>query len=69
MSEQNKDRTRNYGKRVGDTVSSKLYKIEAAEVIFLYATDNNCIRVKTPDGKERDVVAEYAVITTKVEDK
>ena len=65
----NEDRTRRYGKRVGDRVKYKYYNHSFdAVVIDLGYFDNNRISVKMDDGVVIDCVAEYCEIIEKVED-
>lgn len=68
----NKNRTRYYGLRIGDTVKL-LYtqkKIEPiAEVIEYGFMDNNRVIVRLEDGTKTDWVAEWCEIITKVEEK
>jgi hypothetical protein len=63
---ENKDRNRYYGLRVGDIISSDIYNIKDAKVIKLDGFDNNRVTVVCNEV-EREVVAEWCKIITKVD--
>ncbi len=69
----NEERTRYYGKRIGDIVSvrglNSKYLYTNVEVVDYGFLDNNRIVVRLPDGTLDDVVAEWCDIITKVEDR
>jgi hypothetical protein len=68
----NEDRTRYYGLRVGDIVGTYSVtggKRPKAVVIGYGFLDNNRVTVRMEDGTERDEVAEWCELITKVEDK
>jgi hypothetical protein len=65
----NENRTRYYGKRVGDTVEYSVFgQVFQCEVIA-YTPNNNRIRVRFEDGDEGDLIAELCKVVAKVEDK
>lgn len=64
----NKNRTRYYGLRIGDIVSSKFELFDNAEVIEYGGFDNNRVFIKSEDETIRSVVAEWCTIINKVED-
>ena len=71
--DENKDRKRCYGVRIGDTVRYRIpgdpvddidYEVTAYDDM-----DNNRVYLKGPDGETLEAVAEYCLVVTKVEDK
>lgn len=65
----NEDRSRRYGKRVGDRVRYKYFNLSFEGVVHdLGAFDNNRISVLKDGGEVIDCVAEYCDILEKVED-
>jgi hypothetical protein len=64
----NEERRRYYGLRVGDIVRSKMYGFDNAKVVEYGFLDNNSVIVRVPGEADRDVVAEWCEIVTKVED-
>lgn len=73
VKDENKDRRRYYGVRVGDRV---IYGIPGFpdtdgeyEVVGYGFLDNNRVILKDANGKEVKAVAEYCRIISKVEDK
>lgn len=65
----NEDRTRRYGKRVGDRIRYECYNLSfEGTVVDLGVMDNNRISVKKDDGEVVDCVAEYCDILEKAED-
>jgi hypothetical protein len=68
----NEQRTRYYGLRVGDLVTANglgNVREEGAEVTGYGAMDNNRVRLRLKSGTETDWVAEWCIVTTKVEDR
>lgn len=61
----NKDRSRAYGKRIGDIVYNRL--IGECEVIGCFSMDNNRLLLRKQSGEEIDFVAEWLDIVKKVE--
>ena len=73
MKDENKDRRRYYGVRVGDKV---VYGIPGFpdtdseyEVVGYGFLDNNRVILRDADGGEMKAVAEYCSIILKIEDK
>jgi hypothetical protein len=65
----NEDRSRRYGKRVGDRVRYKYFNWSfEGTVVDLGYFDNNKVYVKKDDGEIVDCVAEWCEILEKVED-
>ena len=67
----NKDRKRKFGKRVGDSIQIRYpvcYNF-ASEVVGIKGADNNSIFVIWEDGTIKSYVAEWCDIITKVEDR
>lgn len=72
MAFDNENRSRYYGKRIGDTVNAKGLNgrsiLNPTEVVG-YGSDNNRILVKDEKGEPVDWVAEWCDVLVKVEDK
>lgn len=69
--DENKDRKRQYGKRVGDVVRityPPCYDF-VTEIIGLKGLDNNSLHVIWKNGSVMSYVAEWCEIVTKVEDR
>ena len=68
----NNERHRYYGLRIGDLVKVETYprgKFLNAEVMDYGFLDNNRVILKFEDGSIDGWVAEWCIITTKVEDR
>lgn len=68
---ENKDRSRWYGIRPGDTVTESAFGqvFRGLVVEDLHGMDNNGCNVRDRQGKRRKAVCEWLTVTTKVEDK
>ena len=71
LTDDNFNRSRSYGKRVGDIIAVDLNPEGrfVSEVVSTFCADNNRIIIKWYDGTLKDFIAEYADIIIKVEER